>query len=95
LALSMKRRQTDPWKVVSEKYQMESKHVGEVTKVTPYGVLVKMERGIEGLIHASKMPVDRAFNVGDKVGVFVESVDLDKRRLSLGVVLTEKPIGYK
>ena len=95
LALSMKRRQIDPWKVVAEKYQMESKHVGEVTKVTPYGVLVKMERGIEGLIHASKMPVDRAFNVGDKVGVFVESVDLDKRRLSLGVVLTEKPIGYK
>lgn len=95
LALSMKRRQTDPWKVVAEKYQIESKHVGEVTKVTPYGVLVKMERGIEGLIHASKMPVDRAFNVGDKVDVFVESVDLDKRRLSLGVVLTEKPVGYK
>jgi small subunit ribosomal protein S1 len=95
LALSMKRRQIDPWKVVAEKYQMESKHKGEVTKVTPYGVLIKMERGIEGLIHASKMPVDRAFNVGDKVDVFVESVDLDKRRLSLGVVLSEKPVGYK
>jgi ribosomal protein S1 len=95
LALSIKRMSDDPWLVVAKKYKVDSKHKGEVTKVTPYGVLIRLERGIEGLIHASKMPVDRAFNVGDPVDVFVESVDLDKRRLSLGVILTSKPVGYK
>ena len=54
-----------------------------------------IDKGIEGLIHASKMPIDMAFKEGDKIDVFVESVDLDKRRLSLGVVLMAKPVAYK
>lgn len=95
LALSIKRLTNDPWSLIANKYKTDSKHVGEVTKITPYGILVKMERGVEGLIHASKMPVDRVFQVGEQVNVFVESLDMDKRRLSLGVILTEKPVGYK
>lgn len=95
LALSVKRLSDDPWKVVGNKYPIDSQHTGEVVKVAPYGVLVRLERGIEGLIHASKMPADTTFAIGDSVHVFVESVDLDKRRLSLGVVLSEKPVGYK
>lgn len=95
LALSMKRLSADPWLVVGEKYKVDSKHSGVVTKIAPYGVLVRLEKGIEGLIHASKMPADKAFSEGEKVEVFVESVDLDKRRLSLGMVLTSKPVGYK
>jgi small subunit ribosomal protein S1 len=95
LALSVKRLTEDPWGVVQKKYKVDSKHTGVVVKVAPYGVLVRLEKGIEGLIHASKMPGDTAFVEGQKVEVFVESVDLEKRRLSLGVVLTAKPVGYK
>jgi len=95
LALSMKRLSDDPWLVVAKKYKTDSKHKGVVTKIAPYGVLVKLDKGIEGLIHASKMPADMAFSEGQAVETFVESVDLDKRRLSLGVVLSEKPVGYK
>jgi small subunit ribosomal protein S1 len=95
LALSVKRLTEDPWSIVEKKYKVDSKHSGTVAKVAPYGILVKLEKGIEGLIHASKMPGDKGFTDGDKVEVFVESVDLEKRRLSLGVVLTEKPVGYK
>ncbi|OGD00180.1 hypothetical protein A2702_01835 [Candidatus Amesbacteria bacterium RIFCSPHIGHO2_01_FULL_48_75] len=95
LALSVKRLSADPWLVVGKKYKTDSKHKGSVTKVAPYGVLIRLERGVEGLIHASKMPSGMVFKIGDEVEVFVESVDLDKRRLSLGVVLTEKPVGYK
>ncbi|KKU72936.1 MAG: RNA binding S1 domain protein, partial [Candidatus Amesbacteria bacterium GW2011_GWB1_47_26] len=68
---------------------------GQVTKIAPYGVFVHLEKGIEGLIHASKMPAEATFVEGQEVEVFVESVDMDKRRLSLGVVLTKKPVGYK
>ncbi|KKU96658.1 MAG: hypothetical protein UY28_C0031G0002 [Candidatus Amesbacteria bacterium GW2011_GWB1_48_13] len=67
-----------------------------MSKVAPYGILVRMERGIEGLIHASKMPAGMTFKEGDNVDVFVESVDLDKRRLSLGVVMKDtKGMIYK
>ena len=95
LALSVKRLSDDPWLVVAAKYPVDSKHRGVVTKMAPYGILVKLERGIEGLIHASKMPAEAGFKEGDEVEVFVESVDLEKRRLSLGVVLSTKPVGYK
>lgn len=96
LALSIKRLSSDPWSVVAAKYSVDSKHKGVVAKIVPYGVLVKMEKGIEGLIHASKMPANMAFKEGDEVDVFVESVDLDKRRLSLGVVETStKEMIYK
>jgi ribosomal protein S1 len=95
LALSVKRLTDDPWGVVQKKYKTDSKHTGVVVKVAPYGVLVRLDKGIEGLIHASKMPGDMAFAEGQKVEVFVESVDLEKRRLSLGVILSAKPVGYK
>lgn len=95
LALSVKRLSGDPWLVVTQKYKVDTKHSGVVAKIAPYGVLVKMEKGIEGLIHASKMPPEVTFTEGQKIDVFVESVDLEKRRLSLGVVLSTKPVGYK
>lgn len=95
LALSTKRLSQDPWSVVAKRFQVDSKHSGTVTKVAPYGILVRLEKGIEGLIHASKMPAEAGFTEGQQVEVFVESVDLEKRRLSLGVVLSTKPVGYK
>jgi len=95
LALSIKKLSDDPWKVMAKKYPTDSKHKGKVVKVAPFGVFVNLEKGIEGLIHASKMPAEMTFTEGQDVEVFVESVDMDKRRLSLGVVLTEKPVGYK
>ena len=96
LALSVKRLTEDPWLVVERKYKIDSKHVGTVSKIAPYGVLVRMEKGIEGLIHASKMPSDLSFTDGQKVDVYVESVDLEKRRLSLGVVVKDtKGMIYK
>ncbi|KKU78890.1 MAG: 30S ribosomal protein S1 [Candidatus Amesbacteria bacterium GW2011_GWA2_47_70] len=85
LALSLKRLLGDPWQVMAAKYPTDSKHRGQVTKIAPYGVFVHLEKGIEGLIHASKMPAEATFVEGQEVEVFVESVDMDKRRLSLGV----------
>ena len=96
LALSMKRLLVDPWTNISKKYTVDSKHKGVVTRIVSYGVLIRLEKGIEGLIHASKMPAGRAFAEGEEVEVFVESVDLDKRRLSLGVVVKDtKGMIYK
>lgn len=95
LALSLKKMSDDPWKEIVKDYPVDSKHNGKVVKVAPYGVFVNLKSGIEGLIHASKMPAEAAFKEGQELEVFIESIDTDKRRLSLGVVLSAKPVDYK
>ncbi len=95
LALSLKKMSDDPWKEIVKDYPVDSKHNGKVVKVAPYGVFVNLKSGIEGLIHASKMPAEAAFKEGQELEVFIESIDTEKRRLSLGVVLTAKPVDYK
>jgi len=95
LNLSIKRLANDPWKEVEKKYAVGTKHKGEVIRVVPYGVLVNFDKGIDGLIHVSKQPNDREFKVGEKVDTYVEMLDAKHRRMSLGVVLTEVPVGYR
>lgn len=95
LALSMKQAQEDPWDTIEENYKKDSKKEGCVTKVSDFGVFVQLEPGIEGLIHITKIPPGTKLAKGDKVNVYIEEVDVKERRMSLGLVLTEKPVGYK
>jgi len=66
-----------------------------VTRLAPFGAFVELEPGVEGLIHISKIPAEKEMKVGDKVDVYIESIDLEQRRISLGMVLSAKPVGYK
>lgn len=95
LNLSIKQMTPDPWKDIEKKYAVGTKHTGKVVRIVPYGVFVNFEKGIDGLIHISKKPAEKEFNVGDEVEVFVEMLDVKNRRMSLGVVLTEVPVAYK
>lgn len=95
LNLSIKQLQPDPWEKMSKKYPPESKVKGEVVKLAPFGAFVNLEPGIEGLIHLSKIPAEKSLKVGQKVDCYIESIDQENRRLSLGLVLKEKPVGYK
>lgn len=95
LNLSAKQLQADPWMVIETKYPLDTKVKGEVIRLAPFGVFVNLEPGIEGLIHISKIPAEKILKVGDKVDCFVESIDKENRRMSLGLVLKEKPVGYK
>jgi ribosomal protein S1 len=95
LNLSVKRLLPDPWIGIDKKYAEGTKHSGKVVQLAPFGVLVNFEPGIDGLIHVSKMPPGRDFKIGEPVDTYVEMLDAGNRRMSLGVVLTEKPVGYK
>jgi len=95
LALSIKQTQKDPWQEVLEKYKKDAKVKGKVTKSTDFGVFVQLEPGVEGLVHITKIPPDKKLAKGDEVQVYIEEVDLQTKRISLGLVLTEKPIGYR
>lgn len=92
---SVKQLLSDPWEKIEETYLVDSRISGKVARLTSFGALVQLEPGIEGLIHISKIPPELSINEGDNIDVYIESVDKKARRISLGLVLSQKPIGYK
>lgn len=95
LNLSIKQLKNDPWKDIEKSYPLESKIKGEVIRLAPFGVFVSLDKGVEGLIHISKVPAEKSLKIGDKVDCFIESINKEARKMSLGLVLKAKPIGYK
>lgn len=95
LNLSIKRLTNDPWQTIEEKYPKDKDVEGEIVRIEKYGVFVRLEPGIEGLIHVSKLRGDENFEIGQKVKAFVERVNRDERRMSLVLPQTEKPILYR
>lgn len=95
LALSIKQAQEDPWEKVEEKYKKETRVSGNVVKLGDFGAIVEIEPGIEGLVHLSKIPAGISLKEGTPVECFVEKIDKKNRRISLGLVLKAKPVGYK
>lgn len=95
LALSIKQAQDDPWLKAEKKYGVDSKHKGKVVRVSDFGVFVQLEPGIEGLVHMTKIPPGERLEKGQETNVYVEEINVKQKKLSLGLVLTAKPVGYK
>jgi len=95
LALSMRQAMDDPWKEIDKKYKSDAKVKGKIVKKTDFGVFVQLEPGVEGLVHLTKIPPGTKMELGQDVNCYIEEVDPLERRISLGIVLTSKPIGYK
>ena len=92
IALSLKHKTPSPWQNIEAKYPINSRHEGEVVNIMPYGAFVKLEPGIEGLVHISEMSwVKRIADpkelvqIGDKVEVQVLNINHDKKEISLGM----------
>lgn len=95
LQFSIKRLESDPWENIGDKYFKDKDVDGEVVRLANFGVLVRLEPGIEGLIHISKLSNNVDLKKGNKIRVYIESIDLNRRKISLGLVLTKKPLMYK
>lgn len=95
LSLSLRQAQKDPWEKAEEKYKPDTKVKGKVVKISDFGVFVEVEPGIEGLIHITKIPPATKFREGQETKCFVEEIDSKNKKLSLGLILTSKPVGYK
>jgi small subunit ribosomal protein S1 len=95
LTLSLKQLLPDPWEHVEDMFEKDSQVKGTVTRVTPYGVFINLSPGIEGLIHISKIAPGEEPKAGDEITCIVEDVQPEKRKISLSMTLTEKPIGYR
>lgn len=90
LQFSIKRMKNDPWKNIEESYPKDKEVEGTVVRIATFGALVRLEPGVEGLIHISKLAGGVDLKVGQKVQVYIESIDVAKRKISLGLVVTDK-----
>lgn len=95
LNLSIKQLLPDPWSTVAEKYGAGTTVKGVISRSAPFGVFVNFEPGVDGLIHISRVPSFGELTPGESIEVLVENVDPEHRRMSLGPVLKEVPVGYK
>ncbi len=96
IALGLKQKQNNPWTNIAEKFPVGSTVPGEVVNVMSYGAFVKLEPGIEGLVHISEMSWTRRINhpsemvqIGDKIDVRILGVDPQGQQLSLGIKQTQ------
>ncbi|HOD76205.1 MAG TPA: 30S ribosomal protein S1, partial [Syntrophorhabdaceae bacterium] len=92
VSIGMKQLKTDPWLKIDEKYPVGSKVKGKVVGIVEYGAFVELEQGLEGLLHVSEMSWDKKFknpaklvNKGDNLELVVLKIDLEKKRISLGL----------
>ncbi|MCH9654869.1 MAG: 30S ribosomal protein S1 [Planctomycetes bacterium] len=96
IALGLKQKSPSPWELVESKYPVGTKVIGHVVNVMSYGAFVKLEDGIEGLVHISEMSWTKRINhpselvnIGDEVEVVVLGVNKDKQEISLGMKQTQ------
>jgi small subunit ribosomal protein S1 len=96
IALGLKQKHASPWEHVDEKYPIGTRIKGQVTNIMSYGAFVKLEEGVEGLVHISEMSWTKRINhpgemlsVGEEVDVVVLEVNKGKQEISLGVKQTE------
>ncbi len=96
VSLGVKQITEDPWVHAAEKYAAEKVVKGVVVSLEDYGAFVELEKGIEGLIHISEMSWTRRIKhpskmvaIGDEVEVKILEIDVENRRISLGMKQTE------
>jgi len=96
ISLGLKQKTESPWENVENRYPISARVKGTVVNVMSYGVFVRLEEGIEGLVHISEMSWTKRLShpseilsLGDEIEVVVLSVNKEKREISLGLKQTE------
>jgi small subunit ribosomal protein S1 len=96
VSLGYKQLTPDPWTLVRQVYPVGARVTGKVVNLTDYGAFVELEAGVEGLIHVSEMSwskrvkhPSKVLQIGQDVEAVVLDVDMENRRISLGMKQTE------
>jgi small subunit ribosomal protein S1 len=96
ISLGLKQKTSSPWEDVDARYPVGARVKGKVVNVMSYGVFVRLEDGIEGLVHISEMSWTKRLahpgemvNLGDEIEVVVLNVNREKQEISLGLKQTQ------
>jgi len=97
IALGLKQKTASPWEEVEKKYPVGSRVKGSVVNVMSYGAFVKLEEGIEGLVHISEMSWTKRIShpselvqIDDEIEVVVLGINKEKQEISLGMKQTQE-----
>jgi small subunit ribosomal protein S1 len=99
VSLSLKATQEDPWQQFARTHQIGQVVPGKVTKLVPFGAFVRVDEGIEGLVHISELAErhveipEQVVQVGDDIFVKVIDIDLERRRISLSLKQANEGVG--
>lgn len=92
ISLGLKQKTKNPWIDAAGKYPPGMKTTGTIVNIVPYGAFVKLDSGIEGLVHISEMSWTKKINhpsevleLGQQVNVVILDVKADKQQISLGI----------
>jgi len=92
ISLGLKQKTESPWENVEKRYPIGARFKGTVVNIMNYGVFVRLEEGIEGLVHISEMSWTRRIvhpadilNLNDEIEVVVLDVNKDRQEISLGI----------
>ena len=95
VSASIKALTEDPYQNISKKYKLGEIYDGVCTKLMDYGVFVKLEEGIEGLIHNSELSwankniqPSKVLSVSQKIKVKIVNIDIETKRISLSYKAT-------
>jgi small subunit ribosomal protein S1 len=93
ISLSIRALAPDPWGTVPERFPVGTSLKGTVRHLEQFGAFVELEPGVDGLVHVSRMALDRRIShprqvaaIGDRVDVTVVALDVEKRRIGLSMV---------
>lgn len=93
VGLSLRALAPDPWLAVAERFPVGSTVRGTVCRLEPFGAFVELAPGVDGLVHVSKLVLDRRIShprqvvsLGDPVDVTITAIDAEQRRVSLSMV---------
>jgi small subunit ribosomal protein S1 len=93
IGLSLRALAPDPWTTVAERFPVGGTVQGTVRRLEQFGAFVELAPGIDGLVHVSRLALDRRVShprqvvtIGDTVDVTVVEVDPAKRRIGLSMV---------
>jgi small subunit ribosomal protein S1 len=96
ISLGMKQLTPNPWSQAGTKYPIGARVKGEVVNIMPYGAFVKLEAGVEGLVHISEMSWTRSIQhpnelvtLQQQVEVVVLDINVEKQEISLGMKQAE------
>lgn len=96
VALSLKRLQPNPWEVLVNRYKPGDVVNAKVSSIMRFGAFAHLEEGVEGLIHISSVAfppgvkdLGNVLKTGQQVQVKILHIDMDRRRLGLGLVAVE------
>ena len=92
ISLGLKQMSSDPWETIETLYPVNSVHKAKVSTLTDYGFFAELDKDTEGLVHVSEIDwtnknihPSKVVSSGDEIDVMVLELDLEKRRISLGM----------